>query len=287
MLFACRKNVAFSKTLAYSTIFLCPKPKSHRGRRSSMKFARRKLKGKSNRKMDDEDSDELHPKTINRNEIKRKERRRSAQDVNRPNLHEDDEEDDDETSNSTIIAEENEDDWLEEEEKILHSSTTSKLDKSLEYFKHFEDFQKRTQKMRRRSFNSNRRSSSIKVTTKIKAEVPSLLRRASSNDFEKFQSCLSLRSEGSFVDDLPHNRLKTVKKSFFDCHVAQVSRISDIYVPQKRHKLVNDVKSEEFNWKFDWKDVTKPFPLIVIALLTVALLALFYYIFRNNHSENF
>lgn len=266
-------------------VFTMPSTKSHRGRRSSKKFARKKLsKGRFLRKMEEEDSDDINPKGVNccNNEMKRKEKRRSAQDENRPNLHDEDDDDESSGSISTIIAEEDEEDWLEEEEKISQTST-SKLDKSLEYFKHFEDYQRRTQKMRRRSFNSNRRSSSIKVTTKIKTEVPALMRRTSSNDFEKYQSCLSLRSEGSFVEDLPHNRLKTVKKSFFDSHVAQVSRISDIYVPQKRQRVVESVvKSDSFSWEFNWKDVTKPLPFIVIALLTVAVFCLFSYIYSNN-----
>lgn len=224
-------------------------------------------KGKSR----DDDSDEKL-KNNNHELMRRKEKRRSVQDNHRPNLH-----DSVSSGSDTIIFDENEnDDWLDEDdydfERTVRQKSSSKHDQSLEYVKQFEDNQKRQQKMRRRSFNSNRRNSSMKLKTEIVGST-------SSNDFDKYQSCLSLRSVGSFSEDFTQSRFKKLTQNFIHLHVDQVSRLSDIYVPQRRQKVA-PVDDKSF-WDLNWKDVTKPMPIIIITLLTIAFLALASFILNS------
>lgn len=257
----------------------------------SRKFSRastlKKTKGKSSRKLDEDESDEKLKSGGKIQELKRKEKRRSVQDINRPNLH-----DTLSSSSDTIICDENdvEDEWLDEEEFDLNDNEitvqerrTSKHDQSLEYVMQFEDNQKRQQKMRRRSFNLNRRNSSMKLKTEI--VTPSLIGSTSSNDFDKYQSCLSLRSVGSFSEDFSQNRFKKLTQNFINLHVDQVSRISDIYVPQRRHQLLEPVGGKSY-WNLNWKDVTKPMPIIIITLLTIAFLALASFILSSRDKNS-
>lgn len=241
------------------------------------------------RKMDDDDSDE---KLNNKNkvhtmhqELKRKEKRRSVQDYNRPNLNEELT-----SSSDTIIADDDDDELFNDDfddykEEFSQKANTSRLDKSIEYLKSFEDHQKRQQKLRRNTFNLNRRNSGIRLTTHLRSRGPILLRSPSTNELEKFQSCLSLRSEGSFSEDFPPHRLKTIEKNFINLHVAQVSRISDIFVPQTQRQLNVDI-NDKYCWDFRWKDVAKPMPIIIIILLTLAFLSIISFIARQSNDSN-
>lgn len=222
---------------------------------------------------DDEDSGSpVVSRSTEQREINRKEKRKSAQDLNRPRLNDKSSSNE---SSSTIVLDENDDDWLEmdvEDEARTLITNTLEHDKSLEHVKVFEDYQKHQQKMRRKSFN-NRRNSFMKL--KLVPTSP-MLSRASSNDFDKYQSCLSLHSEDSFNVKNPS---KTYTKSFINSHVEQLERLSDIFVSQNARQPMIEDKSLS---KYNWKDAAKPFPLLIIIFLTLGILALAFLKDRNN-----
>ena len=229
--------------------------------------------------MDEEDSDSPKTPRLNRQqESKRKERRKSAQDMNRPRLNE--KSSSNESNNSPVLIDEDSEDggWLEynddADETKSSRRSSSKLDESIEYIRQAEEYQKRQRKMRRRSF-TKRRNSFIKMTSKIVSNTPPL-----ANDFDKFKSCLSLRSEGSFSGENFTHIHKSITKNFINSHVEQVSRISDIFVPQKRENRCLEKNSDDFKWNLNIKDVTKPSLLVLIVLLVIGILALFSYVNR-------
>jgi hypothetical protein len=229
----------------------------------------KKRKRISSNHADDEDSESpVASKSTQQREMNRKEKRKSAQDMNRPRLNEKISSNDS-SSSSTVIVDENDDDWLEYDDENEARTNTSAHDKSLEYLKLFEEHQKHQQKMRRKSFN-NRRNSLIKLSHQNAQH--SNASRVSSNDFEKFKSCLSLASdESSFGVNHSGSFHKTFTKSFVRSHIPEVTRISDIYVPQPRRLLLAEVKNES---NYNWKDASKPFPLLIIVILTLGILAL-------------
>lgn len=196
----------------------------------------------------------------------RKEKRDKVRDLNRPNLCD--------NNDTTIYSSET--DWMEEVEeceedeksKERHSNTLKQHDQSLEYIKTRENFRKRQHKMRRRSFTNNRRSSISKNHDRIS--------RISSDDWDKYKSCASLRSESSTaLNLLPQTPIKSYTRNFIDTHFDEYNRISDYFVDSKRHSIrtdLNDRLDDNF-WSFNFKDVQKPFPLIVIVMLTVLLIA--------------
>lgn len=228
-----------------------------------------KRKRKSSHRDDDSDSPTVTHNS-QRRELNRKEKRKSAQDMNRPRLNERTSSND--SSGSTVVLDEIDDDWLdydEEDEARKPYTTTSQHDKSLEYVKQFEENQKRQQKMRRKSYNLNRQNSFIKLTTKVSSNT-SVANRTASNDFDKYQSCMSLQSEGSLSEFIPHLS-KTVTNCFFDSHIAQVSRMSDIYAPSRPLKPQFEKENEPY---FKWSE--RGYKLVIIFLLLGILVLAFF-----------
>jgi hypothetical protein len=206
----------------------------------------------------DTDSDENVAKSSRKEkELDRKGKRDKARDLNRPNLQ-------DECLDVTVCS--NDSEWIEDDENNYERhSNTSKHDKSLEYIKHRENFRKHQQKMRRRSFNNNRKSS-ISKDTKILGRIA----RMSSDDWDKFRSCRSLQSDCT----LPFNStlqtpIKTCTRNFIETHFAEYNRMSDYQAPPAYRQLPNIV-DDEF-WNFDFRDIKKPVPLLVIAWLVICL----------------
>lgn len=201
--------------------------------------------------------------------MNRKEKRDKARDMNRPNLQDD-------YLDVTVCS--NDSEWTEDDENNCERhSNTSKQDKSLEYIKNRENFRKHQQKMRRRSFNKNRRSS-ITKDTKILGRIS----RMSSDDWDKFRSCRSLQSDCS----LPFNStlqtpIKICTRNFMESHFAEYNRMSDYLAPPPYRKLSNVVNDDDEFWNFNLKDIKKPVPLIVIVWLTICLFATLIYFNRN------
>lgn len=214
----------------------------------------------------DTDSDE-HVAKCSRMEkaLNRKEKRDKARDMNRPNLQDD--------SNDVTVCS-NDSEWTEDEENNNERhSNTSKQDKSLEYIKERENFRKRQQKMRRRSFNNNRKSS-ISRDTKILGRIS----RMSSDDWDKFRSCRSLQSDCSLpFNSTLHYPIKTCTRNYIESHFAEYNRMSDYLAPQTIRQLSNNV-DDEF-WSL--KDIKKPGPLIVIIMLAILLFATLIFYNRN------
>ncbi|KAL7028675.1 hypothetical protein ACKWTF_005945 [Chironomus riparius] len=216
----------------------------------------------------DTDSEENIAKSSRKEmELDRKGKRDKARDLNRPNLQDD-------CLDVTVCS--NDSEWTEDDENNHERhSNTSKHDKSLEYIKHRENFRKHQQKMRRRSFNNNRKSS-ISKDSKILGKIS----RMSSDDWDKFRSCRSLQSDCS----LPFNStlqtpIKTCTRNFIETHFAEYNRMSDYQAPPPYRKLPNDVDNEY--WNFDFKDIKKPVPLLVIIWLVICLAATLIYFKQN------
>ncbi|XP_070495735.1 uncharacterized protein [Chironomus tepperi] len=212
----------------------------------------------------DTDSDDNVAKNSRKEkELNRKEKRDKARDMNRPNLQDD-------SLDVTVCS--NDSEWTEDDENNYERhSNTSKQDKSLEYIKQRENFRKRQQKMRRRSFNNNRKSS-ISKDTKILGR----LSRVSSDDWDKFRSCRSLQSECSLqFNSTLQTPIKTCTRNYIESHFAEYNRMSDYQAPPPYRKLPNNV-DDDF-WDFNFKDIKKPVPLIVIVWLTICLFATLLY----------
>jgi hypothetical protein len=230
-----------------------------------------------------EDSDEKpNVKKKSEHEIKRQLKRNNARDFNRPHL------------NDTIspiehecVADDNDDDWMEEIEKE-ENERISKHDSSLEHIQQLEAFQKKQRNMRRRSFTKNRRSSlhvEHKITTRFTSNnSQKLLSSNPSEEWDQFQSCMSLRSSSSQGLRTPR---KMIVKNFLDTHVSEVNRMSDIYVKPMRSFPLTDNEKTEIEWNFEWKDVKKPMPLLIISSLTVGFLALVWHFYKSNKTLRF
>lgn len=240
---------------------------------------------KNNRKNllddDDDDSDKAPIKTRKTIELDRKRKRNMACDMNRPNLND--------NCDDTIISEDqncvkdsdddDETDWIEEndnDESEARLSSKQDLDQSLDYIRQRENYSKRQHKMRRRSFNNNRRSSLIskhKFTTEITTQAVTKM-STDKSDWEKFQSCMSLKSDSFML--LPQDSFQTPKKScsrnFVDSHIAEVNRMSDYFV-NSQFRFAQNNTDDDNDWDFDFKDIKKPVPLIIISFLTLGLLA--------------
>lgn len=238
---------------------------SRRCKKVTRSMSIKKRKRIASHNADDEDSESpVLSRSTRQRELNRKEKRKSAQDMNRPRLNDKISSNDSNSSGSTAIVDDDDDDWLEYDDDENEARTnTCELDKSLEYVKIIEEHQKHQRKMRRKSF-ADRRNSIIKQT-----HLNTQNFRGSSNDFDHFKSCLSLES-----DDLSsHNYSGGVHKTlnFISSHISEVNRMSDIYVPQKGRLMSVEVKKEP---NLNWKDLAKPLPLLIIIILTLGILAL-------------
>jgi hypothetical protein len=214
----------------------------------------------------DTDSDE-HVAKCSRIEkaLNRKEKRDKARDLNRPNLQDD--------SNDVTVCS-NDSEWTEDEDNNNYErhSNTSKQDKSLEYIKQRENFRKRQQKMRRRSFNNNRKSSISKDNKNISGRIS----RISSDDWDKFRSCRSLQSDCSLAfNSTLQTPIKTCIRNYIDSHFDEYNRMSDYPAPIRQPSNIVD---DDF-WNL--KDIKKPGPLIVITMLAILLFATLIFYNRN------
>lgn len=219
------------------------------------------LLDKNSFEKDTTDSDENIKCSRKIKEFDRKCKREKARDLNRPNLNS--------NLDDTVCNSDN--DWVdgteEENSTELDSITSKQLDKSLEYIKARDKFKKRQHKMRRRSFNSNRRSSTSKNSHR------------STDDWDKNKSSASLLSESTLNLSTPK---KSCTRNFLDTHIAEVNRMSDYYVPKKCLNLSHDESSRYLSISF--KETQVPIRVIIV-MLTIGAFA-FIALFSHLNVEN-
>lgn len=132
--------------------------------------------------------------------------------------------------------------------------------------------------MRRNRYSLNRRSS-MRSRAKLLSEKKFL----SAEEWQAFQSCMSLKSSDlNLSNESLRSPRKVWQRNFVALNHNQVNRMSDYCV--KAHLRINqDVKKSTKVSFFDseWKDITKPVPVMLVLLLAISIFWIVYIMIRS------
>lgn len=145
-----------------------------------------------------------------------------------------------------------EDGWSDEEDEDKPSPLTrTKLNNSLKQIKQIEH-------KNRRSYENSRNLSSTL-----------------SDDWSRFQSCLSLKSLGNDISSGPlRSPKKSVTKNFINSNFSPVERISDIYVPSSQRQVEQEPNNAEKSNLKAVNETSKQFFIYFIIALLFALVGI-------------